>query len=142
MNCRVVMISASKNQGGREDSHRLVSCAAKGQIRCLSPCIFHLACTWFLSPTLLFAGFLFNVVGIFEYQTDSEATSHRKPGCSKLGSLPHLQSTSPLTGSKEGISWYSWHEHRSDPKEQHSMNKRQEKIVFILNPPWKGHVIY
>lgn len=81
----------------------------------------------------------FNVDGIFVYKKGSEATktlmvrawvlsSTRKA----LGPLSAQKGSAGAPGVNMGLT----------PRSQHSMNKRQGKIVFILNPQWKGCVIY
>lgn len=65
VSCRVVTVSASKNQKAKKTV--AVSRGERGQMY-FSLCVFHLACTRFLSLALLFVGFLPHVVGISEYK--------------------------------------------------------------------------
>lgn len=124
---------------GSKNSDRLASFKERGWIQPLSMGV---------SPgpflkfpfALLFAQSLFHVVGIIGYKTGSEATESLivpiwvlSSTCKALGSF---------SGSKEGSAGAPGMNIGLTPRSQHSMNKRQGKIVFILNPRWRGHVIY
>lgn len=91
------------------------SLVEKGGRYTFSLCVFHLACTRFLSLALLFVGFLLHVVGISEYKNGLR--SHRKPDRSKLVFLQHPQKPRALSQAHRRDQWLAllawaqaWHQ--------------------------------